>query len=358
MNKFILSFCMISLVCYSSCKNKVEQKEESGKYSVTNPIMKDTSFTKEYVAQIQSVQNVELRAKVKGYLESINVDEGQYVKAGQVLFTIRPNEFQANLLKAKANVKAAELKLQNSKSLSDKQIISKSEFETAQAELDEAKAEESLAELDLSYTTIKAPFDGIIDRIKSKVGSLIDEGGLLTTISNNKDVYAYFNVSELEYLDFKSNSGNGDKKEVSLLLANNEPHKYKGVIETIEGEFDNNTGSIPFRAKFPNPELLLKHGETGKVQMTVNLKNSIIIPQKATYELQDKKYVYVVDKNNVVHSQNIIIKQSLPNIYVVESGITVNDKILLEGIQSVKDDDKIQSTFVSPAESISQINIQ
>jgi len=206
----------------------------------------------------------------------------------------------------------------------------------------------------VTYTKIRAPFAGTIDRLKFKMGSLIDEGTLLTTLSNNKSVYAYFNVSEAEYLDYKSRAKN--KNNATLFLANNMPHKYKGQVETIEAEFDKNTGSIAFRAKFPNPELLLKHGETGKVQLTVDLKNALVIPQKATYEIQDKFYVFVVDANNIVKSRGITIKQKLSNLYVIESGLSVNDKILLEGIQTVKDDDKIKTEFIAAEKVIAQIN--
>ena len=348
----ISTFCAV--VFLSACKEKTETKTESNKYTVTNPVKMDTSFVKEYVAQIQSIQNVELRAQVRGYLETINVDEGQMVKAGQVLFTIRPLEYQAELLKATAEVKAAEIEVANAKKLADKNIVSSAELAAAQANLEKAKAEENLAALYVSYTTIKAPFDGVIDRIKFKVGSLIDEGGLLTTISNNKDMFAYFNVSEPEYLNFKSQTADKDKQEVRLILANNQPHKYPGTIETIEGEFDNNTGTIPFRAKFPNPDLLLKHGETGKVQLTMKVKDAIIIPQKATYELQDRTYVYVVNDQNVVTSRSVVIKQKLSNLYVIESGLNENDKILLDGLQMVKDDEKIVPNFISAEQVLSQ----
>lgn len=346
------TFCAVLLL--SACKEKTETTAESNKFSVTTPLVMDTSFIKEYVAQIQSIQNVELRAQVKGYLETINVDEGQMVKAGQVLFTIRPLEYQAELLKATAEVKAAEIEVANSKKLADKNIVSSAELASAQANLERAKAEESLAALYVSYTTIKAPFDGVIDRIKFKVGSLIDEGGLLTTISNNKDMYAYFNVSEPEYLNFKAKSSDKENQVVRLILANNQPHQYPGVIQTIEGEFDNNTGTIPFRAKFPNPDLLLKHGETGKVQLTMKINNAVIIPQKATYELQDKTYVYVVNNDNVVSSRCVVIKQKLSNLYVVESGLNADDKILLDGLQMVKDDEKIVPTLISAQQVLSQ----
>lgn len=355
-NLFILS--LIIYVSFSACTEKKEEKTETGKYKVTSPVLMDTSFNKEYVAQIQSLQNIEVRAKVKGFIETINVDEGQLVKKGQLLFTIRPREYEAELAKAQAQVKTAELEMQNVKTLADKGIVSKNELALSIAKLNEVKAEAAMAELYVSYTKITAPFDGIIDRLKFKAGSLIDEGTLLTTLSNNKEVYAYFNVTEQEYLDFKTQANSKSKMAAKLLLANNQPHKYKGAIETIEGEFDNNTGTIAFRAKFPNPELLLKHGETGKVQLTVDLKNALIIPQKATFEVQDKMYVFVVDQNNVVKTRGIVIKQKISNIYIIESGIEPTDKILLEGIQSVKEDEKIESVFVSPKEALILIHKQ
>jgi len=354
MNKTILFAALLSTVLFTACSSKKEEKLEEGKYTITSPLLMDTSFTKDYVAEIQSLQNIEIRAKVKGFIESINVDEGQQVSAGQVLFTIRPREYEAELIKAKANVKKADLELQNVKKLAEKNIVSPNELSMAVAKLDEAKADENLAELYVTYTKIRAPFAGTIDRLKFKMGSLIDEGTLLTTLSNNKSVYAYFNVSEAEYLDYKSRAKN--KNNATLFLANNMPHKYKGQVETIEAEFDKNTGSIAFRAKFPNPELLLKHGETGKVQLTVDLKNALVIPQKATYEIQDKFYVFVVDANNVVKSRAITIKQKFSNLYVIESGLSVNDKILLEGIQTVKDDDKIKTEFIAAEKVIAQIN--
>jgi len=354
MNKTILFAALLSTVLFTACSSKKEEKLEEGKYTITSPLLMDTSFTKDYVAEIQSLQNIEIRAKVKGFIESINVDEGQQVSAGQVLFTIRPREYEAELIKAKANVKKADLELQNVKKLAEKNIVSPNELSMAVAKLDEAKADENLAELYVTYTKIRAPFAGTIDRLKFKMGSLIDEGTLLTTLSNNKSVYAYFNVSEAEYLDYKSRAKN--KNNATLFLANNMPHKYKGQVETIEAEFDKNTGSIAFRAKFPNPELLLKHGETGKVQLTVDLKNALVIPQKATYEIQDKFYVFVVDANNIVKSRAITIKQKFSNLYVIESGLSVNDKILLEGIQTVKDDDKIKTEFIAAEKVIAQIN--
>ena len=356
MNRIVLLISLCALIYNTGCTTKKIEKEETGKFTATSPLKADTSFTKEYVSQIQSIRNIEVRAQEKGYLESINVDEGQYVKAGQVLFRIMPKIYQAELLKAQAAVKEAELEMMNTKTLADKNIVSKTELEIAEAKLDEAKADLALAQVHVSLTEIKAPFDGTIDRIHFKLGSLIDEGTLLTTLSDNKYVYAYFNVSETEYLNFKTRSNANEKTTVTLLLANNQLHKYKGIVETIESEFDNTTGNISFRAKFPNPDMLLKHGETGKVQMTIPITNGLIIPQKATYELQDKIYVYVVDKNNIVKSRSITIKNVLPDLYVVD-GLSENDKILLEGVQVAKDDDKIEYKYVEPKNVISGLQL-
>jgi membrane fusion protein (multidrug efflux system) len=370
MNKIVLLFSIV--VGFAACTSTEENKTEPGKFPLTSPLLVDTTYTSEYVAEIQSLHNVEIRAKIKGYIEKIYVDEGKPVKAGQTLFSISNKEFNQELLKAKAmlktviaEAKTAELELQNVKTLSDKNIVSKTELEKAQANLDaanaridEAKANEASASINLSLTEIKAPFDGTVNRIPFKTGSLIDEGTLLTSLSNNKEVYAYFNVSEKEYLDYTTKKVNGEKNNITLFLANAKAHKYKGTVETIEGEFDKNTGNIAFRAIFPNPDLLLKHGSSGKVQLTSNIKNALLIPQKATFEIQDKFYVFVVDANNVVKQRNIVIKQRLPQLYVIESGLSANDKIIYEGIQTVKEGDKIVTDFVPMQQVISQLKTQ
>lgn len=341
-----------------SCNSKEEKKEEEVKYEVTTPLKMDTSYTKEYVSQIKSVRNIEIRNQEKGFLQNIYVDEGQYVKANQLLFRIMPKIYEAELLKQQAEVKAAEIELQNAKTLADKNVISKNEQALAQAKLDQAKAEMKMAEVHLSFTEIRAPFDGVIDRLPKKLGSLLDEGEFLTSLSDNSQMFAYFNVSEPEYLDYKLQTRNNNKTQVGLLLANNTVLPEKGTVETIEGEFNNETGNIAFRAKFPNPDRLLRHGETGKVLMTIPLKNAIIIPQKATYEIQDKKYVFVVDKNNKVHSKNIIISAEIPDLYVVSDGLNQEDKIVLEGVQKVKDDDKINYTFRKPDEVLAHLRLK
>lgn len=358
MKRIVVLTGVIALLCLASCATKEEKKEEAEKFTVTNPVEIDTTFTKEYVSQIRSVRNIEIRAQEKGFLQNIYVDEGQFVKAGQLLFKIMPKIYEAELLKAQAEQKAAEIELQNTKILADKNVVSKNEQAVAQARLQAAKAEVALAKLHLSFTEIRAPFDGTIDRIPLKLGSLIDEGELLTSLSDNSQMFAYFNVSEPEYLQYQTEVNNRAENKVNLLLANGESFKYKGNVEVIESEFNNETGNIAFRARFPNSEKLLRNGETGKVQMLVPLKNAIVIPQKATYEIQDKKYVFVVGKNNVLSSKEISITGEIPDLYVISSGITANDKILLDGIQKVKDDEKITYGYIAPKKVMSQLRLK
>jgi membrane fusion protein (multidrug efflux system) len=323
--------------------------------------VKDTTYTREYVAEIHSVQNVEIRAKASGYLESIYVDEGSAVSQGQLLFSLNSQQFKQELLKAQAALtstlaesKAAEVELKNARTLVEKNVISQSELDVAQtrydamlANIEEAKANETSASLQLSFAQIRAPFSGIINRIPNKAGSLIEEGTLLTTLSNNKDMLVYYNVSEKDYLDYATTKGEGASKEVSLLLANGTLYNHPGKIETIESEFDNSTGNIAFRAKFPNPENLLKHGASGKVLVKTPLKNALLIPQKSTFEVQGNIYLFVVGKDNRVEQRQIIPSLRLTQFYVVASGLSSSETFIYEGIQKVKDGDVITPEPVS-----------
>ncbi|AZB32001.1 MULTISPECIES: efflux RND transporter periplasmic adaptor subunit [Chryseobacterium] len=358
MKRVVSGAVLSAVLLLFNCNEKKEEKQEDSVYPVTSPVKMDTIINKDFVAQIQSVKNIEIRAQEKGFLEKIYVDEGQYVKAGQTLFRIMPQLYQAELLKAKAEVEQASIELRNASTLANNDIVSKNERLMAKAKLDAANAEMKLAQIHLSFTDIKAPFSGVIDRIPLKLGSLVDEGDLLTTLSDNTDIYSYFNVSEPEYLNYQKNVADRGNQNVNLVMANGDLFNQTGQIQTIEGQFDNETGNIAFRAKFPNPEKLLRNGETGKIRMTLPLKNALIIPQKATYEIQDQKYVFVVDKNGVAKSKNIKVAYELPDIYVVASGLSGGDKILLEGVQKVKDDQKVKVKFQDPKKVLQSLKLK
>ncbi|UII21523.1 efflux RND transporter periplasmic adaptor subunit [Fulvivirga ligni] len=351
----IMSLC--ALLGYTSCESKKEKQEHESKFSVTSPVRLDTSLTKEYVCQIRSIQHIELRAQEKGYLEKIFVDEGQTVKKGQLLFKIMPKLYEAEQSKAKAEARAAQIELKNIQSLADSNIVSQNELAMAEAEYEKANAELALANVHLGFTEIRAPFDGIIDRFHVRQGSLVNEEDLLTNLSDNSEMWVYFNVPEAEYLDYREKVKKDSTMNVKLLMANNKMFSYPGEVKTIEADFNNETGNIPFRATFPNPDKLLRHGETGSILMTTPLKHAMIIPQKTTFEVLDKRYVFVIDKEHKVRARPVEIAAEMPHLYVVSGGIKEDDQILLEGLRLVKEGDEIETEFVEPKKAITGLDL-
>lgn len=343
MHKIFMFIGLCASMCLTACSSRTEEKEEEFKFSVTSPLRRDTMVIRDYVCQIRAIQHIEVRALEKGYLQKIFVDEGKFVKQGQMMFQIMPLMYRAELQKAEAEAKFAEIEYLNTKQLADSNVVSVNELALAKAKFDKAKAEVSLAQVHLGFTEIRAPFDGIMDRFQVRLGSLVDEGDLLTTMSDNRKMWVYFNVPEAEYLNFRMNEKKDSLMRVNLLMANNLMFDYTGVVQTIEADFNNETGNIAFRATFPNPKSLLRHGETGNVQMTVPLKNALIIPQKATFEILEKKYVFVVDKDKVVHQREIVLAAEMPDLYIIKEGLSENERIVLEGIRKVKDNDKLES---------------
>lgn len=341
-----------------SCKNN-ETINEIEEFPVVKPLEIDTNTHQDYVAEIQAIKNIEIRAKAQGFLDKVLVDEGSFVKEGQTLFSINSAEYKEKLSKAAALRKiseteqqSAELELQNTKTLLEKNIISKIEFEfaknkldAAKAKVEEARAEESNARLLLSYTEIRAPFSGYINRLPIKIGSLIEEGTLLTTLSQSNQVYAYFDISEREYYSYisKDNKDQLGQQALSLILADGKEYGLKGKIETMDAEIDERTGNLALRATFDNPEKILKHGASGRVRLSRTLENAIIIPQKSTFEIQDRVYVYVVNKNTKkISTRPVTVESRLSHFYVISEGVTPNDYIIFEGVQLAKDGMKIQ----------------
>lgn len=357
MRKILMFMSLCAVLCFVSCSHKKEEHEAETKFLVTRPLRKDTSITKEYVSQIRSINHIEVRALEKGYLQNIYVDEGQLVKKGQLMFQVMPMLYEAELQKAQAEANFAEIEYLNTKALADSNVVSKNELALAKAKFDKAIAEVSLARVHLGFTQIKAPFDGIMDRFYARLGSLVDEGELLTSLSDNRKMWVYFNVPEAEYLEYETVIKKDSLTHVNLLMANGKVFKYHGIIETIEADFNNETGNIAFRATFPNPKGLLRHGETGSILMTVPLKNVLLIPQKSTFEVLDKRYVFVIDKDHIVRSRHITIAAELPHIYAVNGGLEETDTILLEGLRLVREGEKIHDEFVKPDSVLAQLNL-
>ncbi|MEO9891637.1 efflux RND transporter periplasmic adaptor subunit [Aurantibacter sp.] len=339
---------LVANFLFVSCNHHKKEEHKSIKHLVSSPIKLDTVITKDYVCQIHSIRHIEVRALEKGYLKKIFVDEGQLVKKGQPMFQIMPNVYEAELSKAEAEANVAEIEYKNTKLLADSDVVSPNELAMSKAEYAKAQAEVTMAKTHLGFTNISAPFDGLMNHLHVREGSLLDEGEMLTSLSDNSKMWVYFNVPESEYLDYIMSTAKDSKESVKLLMANNKLFNQIGIVETIEGEFNNETGNIAFRATFPNPDRILRHGETGSVILTVPLENALLIPQKATFEVLDKKFVFVVDDENNVHQKEITISAELPHLFAVEKGLAEKDKILLEGIRMVKSGEHIDYKFEKP----------
>ena len=343
---------------YESYFHKHKEEEahaEQHKILVTSPMAKDVIITQEYVCQIHSRRHINVCALENGYLKAIPIKEGQAVKEGDLMFEVVPTLYKARWDAEVAERALAKLELNNTERLAAKRGVSQNEVKLFEAKLAKAQAKADLAKAELDFAKVKAPFDGIINRLKEQQGSLVKEGDILTTLSDNSVMWVYFNVTEKRYLEYMAETGqNKVSLDVELMLANHDKFPHLGKIDpahnigAIEANFNNETGNIAFRADFPNPNGLLRHGQTGTVLINRSLKGAIVIPQRATFENLAKRYVYVVDKEDKVHQREIAVAYELDDIFVIEKGVDVNDKIILEGIRQVRDGEKVEYEFLKP----------
>jgi membrane fusion protein (multidrug efflux system) len=332
----------------------------------------DRPFTtfREYTAALEGSNDIEIRPQVSGYIERIYVDEGAFVKKGQLLFKINDQPFlealnnaSASLAVAKANQASAEINVNRLEPLVENQVISPIQLNTAKAAYDattayvaQANAQVGNAKINLGYALIKAPVDGFIGRIHIKIGSLVGGAGTdpLTNISEVKDVRAYFSVSETAFLRFKDEYPGktiADKishlPPVELILSDNTVYPIKGKVEMVAGQFGTGTGAIPFRASFPNPNGILRSGNTGRVRLSITFPPGPVIPQEATYELQDKVFVFVLADSNKVVNKAVQISGRSGNYYLIENGIKTGDKIVFSGIDKLSEGAKIKPVPMS-----------
>jgi membrane fusion protein, multidrug efflux system len=330
-------------------KHDEEVHLEQRKVVVTSPEAKPVTLIQQYVCQIHSQRHINVRALEGGYLEAIAVKEGQAVKKGDTLFKIVPIIYQARMDAETAERDLAQLKLNYTKKLAEDKVVSQNEVKLLGAELARAQAKAMLAGAELNFTDVKAPFDGIVDRLLEQLGSLIHEGDVLTTLSDNSLMWVYFNVPEANYLEYMASlNRDKDERQIELMLADGSKFNQIGKIGAIEAKFNNETGNIPFRADFPNPERLLRHGQTGTVVIRHVMKDALVIPQRATFEILDKRYVYIVGKDDVVHQREIKTQNEMDDIFVIKKGLSVGDKIVLEGIRQIRDGEKVEYEFRQP----------
>lgn len=319
----------------------------------------DTTY-KEYPASIEGTVNVEVRPQVSGTLDKVFVDEGAFVSAGQPIFKINDQPYRAALNNALASQHAAEgaaanaqlevdklTPLVENKVVSDYQLkTAKSAYQIAKANIEQAKANVSTARINVGYTLIKAPVSGYIGRLLKKQGSLVTpaDAEALTQLSDVHDVHVYFSLSENDFVSFKEQYPGETLKDklkqlptVSLLLADNSAYAKQGKIDMIDGQFDKTTGAITLRASFANPQGLLRSGNTGKVRLSLQHKNALVVPESATIEMQDKVFVFTVADSNKVKRQPINIIGKSGSNYLVKDGIKAGDQIVLSGIDHLQE---------------------
>ncbi len=366
----------------SACSKKQQQAGGPGamgvpgqvkEYAVMAVKPQSAQLYKDYPTTLEGQQTVEIRSKVTGYIDQILVDEGAYVKKGQLLFRLNANDLQATVRSSEAQVKVAEanvntarINLEKTKPLVEKNIISKFDLasveatlQASEAQLAQAKANLENAKANLQYTLITSPAEGTIGTFPYRVGSLVSSTSSepLTTVSNTTKMYAYFSFNEKDFLALTKGLEGKNLQEkfsklpdVSLIMADNSVYEMPGRIETASGLVNQQTGSVNVRATFPNPEGILRSGASGLVRIPQYVDSVIVIPQKTTYELQGKHFVYVVGSDNKVHNTEIaVLIGNLKDNYVVTSGLNTGDQIVLEGIASLRNDTEIKPKLVDPA---------
>ena len=337
------------LLVISACGNKEQQAPPQGPapFPVQTVTTQDATVYQEYTARIEGQQNVEIRSKVSGFIEKIYVDEGQVVKKGQILFKLETQTLNQDGSAAKAMVQAAQVEVDRLKPLVERQIISNVQLETAKAKLAQAKSAYGSIAANIGYGTIYSPVNGVVGSLPYKAGSLVNPTSEmpLTTVSDTKNVRAYFTMNEKQLLFFNKtfNGATTAEKlksvpEVSLLLVDNSEYDQKGKITAINGLMNATTGTTEFRAEFTNPQGILRSGSSGIIRLPIVSKDIIVVPQNAVFEVQGKQIVYVVEKENKVKSRIIETNGTSDLNFIVTSGLSNGEVVVIEGTSKLKDD--------------------
>lgn len=354
--------CLILSLGIVSCADTATKATEPNRaLTVTELKLQSVSMYKDYVADIQGVQYVEIKSMVEGFVEKIYVDEGQKVYKGDTLFKLTSEHFaedvrlsEAALRQAEAELKMAEYESSRVSRLVEKEILSPIRLEQANAEkevaslkVEQALAQYQRAQVNYEYTIIRAPYNGYIGRTPYKKGSMVQPGSLLTTISDISEIFAYYKMNEADYLKYKRAQLEGDEENVEqmdsvqLILPDGSLYEYMGNVEAVQGTFERGTGSIAFRVRFPNPDRLLKHGVTGKVLVTSRVDGVYLIPQQSTFEIQEFTYVYVVDKDDKARIRSFKPLGRYKGFYVAQD-FEPETKIVFDGVRTVKDGMKLK----------------
>lgn len=369
-------FLLIISVLTASCNNSGRRgnlprgQQEVQSYPVLELQPRSIVLTTSYPATLEGRRTVEIRPRVPGYITEMHVDEGDLVSQGQVLFSLNSEEFEQSVRSARANVQAAEAGVSTAKdeverlqNLVEKEIVSTYQLQSAKnslksnkAALAQAKARLKNAQVNLAYTKVKSPANGIIGTIPYRIGSLVNSNipQPMTVVSDISKVYAYFSMSERELLEMaqrvSTEGGNktiqqrvAEMPKVNLILADNSTYAHKGTLKLASGLINTETGSATFRAEFPNPGQVLRSGGSGKVQIPFEQDSAMVIPKKSTYEIQERRFVFSLTDSNTVESSSVsVLSLSTKQLFVVEEGLTAGDTIVTTGIGQLQDGTKIK----------------
>ncbi|TDY11329.1 efflux RND transporter periplasmic adaptor subunit [Meridianimaribacter flavus] len=348
----------VATLVFTGCKQEQQQAQQQAQalpFTVTEVPQKSATAYTTYPTTIEGTINSEVRAKVSGYIQKVLVDEGQQVKKGQALFKLETQSLSQDAEAAKASVNVAQVEVDKLKPLVEKNIISSVQLETAKANLAQAKSAYNSIVANIGYATVVSPVDGYVGAIPYREGSLVSATSAkpLTTVASIEKVYAYFSMNETEYLNFLQQTEGKTLQDkinnfpkVELLLANGQTYNQQGIIQTVTGQIDANTGTVSFRAIFENPNLLLTNGNSGTIEIPKHYENVAVVPQTATFEQQGQTFVYKVENNTTV-STLISIQDKTNELYIVNSGVQKGDVIVVKGIGKLRNRTPIQPQKVA-----------
>lgn len=352
MKKIYFLTIVFSIFSLISCKDEgpAAPQQAAMPYPVIEIPVKTVTGYSSYPVSLEGKVNSAVRAKVPGYITDVLVDEGAPVKQGQVLFRLETEALSQDAGAAQANVNAAQVEVDKLKPLVDKGIISNVQLETAKARLAQAKANYSSIAASIGYATIKSPVDGFVGSINYREGALVspNDPQPLTVVSDIEEVYAFFSMNEKEYLNFLQTTPGQNLSEkianfppVQLVLVNGSVYEQEGKIETVTGQVDPSTGTVSFRAVFPNPNRLLASGNSGKIRIPRTYKEVPVVPESASFEQQGRVYVYKVQGDTLAVSTPILVRDRVENLIVVESGVEPGTVIVAQGVGKLRNNTPI-----------------
>jgi membrane fusion protein (multidrug efflux system) len=361
---------LVSAAVLVSCSGNSNQGQQAGMAPMSLPVieipLRDVSGYTSYPTSIEGTINSQVRAKVSGYITDVLVDEGQPVKKGQTLFKLETQTLSQDAGAAEANVAAAQVEVNRLKPLVAKGIIGKVQLETAEARLVQAQASFNSIAASIDYANIKSPVNGYVGAIPYRQGALVspNDPSPLTTVSMIDDVYAYFALNERDYLNFiqTTEGANLSEKiknfpEVELRMVNGSVYEEKGKIETVTGQVSTSTGTVNFRARFPNPNRLLANGNSGSIMIPKTFEQAVVVPESASFEQQGKVYVYKVQGDSVAVSSIIEVADRVEGLIVVASGVEAGEKIVAQGVGSLRNNTPIAPNFVAFDSIANTINV-